>query len=493
MVSYSEFKHDWSKSIYPYQEPISDEYSVKLNGQEIPVYTCRISKYPFNRVWPGVQRPTDQTELASFVNIVSDEELELEVTVKVGYERILIKPYSKGVKFTDDNGRIRFTLKENGTYVLQADSYHHTLYIFNGKPIAEPKLEDVTYYFGPGVHMPGKIVLNDNESVYVDKDALVFGCIFAEGAKNIRIFGNGLLDDTAEGRISEHCYEPYTNGNVKFYDCKNLRIDGVLLRNSAIWCVNIFHCSDVVINDVKVFGQWRYNTDGVDIVNSRDVTLKNSFIHSFDDTITLKGIDRYVEDNNENILIENCVVWCDWCRTLVVGIESSCRRFRNVVFRNCDVIKSGWIVLGIENGDFAEISDVLFEDIRVEYNSFDTEEIHQESDEMVYPADAKIHYPRLINISNEQLRNLSNLEIWGMPLGFPEGVDTEAEGNRCVHDVAFRNITVYYDEKLPKVDGKFRVSAKAKNYVEGARFYNLVAENVKVKYKGEEYPLELVL
>ena len=28
----------------------------------------------------------------------------------------------------------------------------------------------------------GKIILKDNESVYIDKDALVFGCIFAENA-----------------------------------------------------------------------------------------------------------------------------------------------------------------------------------------------------------------------------------------------------------------------------------------------------------------------
>lgn len=59
------------------------------------VYTCRISKYPFNTVWPGHQRNIDQTELASYVNIVSDEAVTLEVVPLIEYKKTLIKPYSK--------------------------------------------------------------------------------------------------------------------------------------------------------------------------------------------------------------------------------------------------------------------------------------------------------------------------------------------------------------------------------------------------------------
>ena len=89
------------------------------------------------------------------------------------YKRVLLKPYSKNVKFEEKDGKISFALKENGGYVLECDSYHHALYIFNSKPIPAPKKEDVTYYFDAGIHFPGKITLKSNESVYVDKDALV--------------------------------------------------------------------------------------------------------------------------------------------------------------------------------------------------------------------------------------------------------------------------------------------------------------------------------
>ena len=79
MFSYSKFTHYYTKSVFNYEEPISEDYKVFVNGEEIPVYTCRISQYPFNRVWPGYQRSINQTELASFVNIVSDEAVDIEV------------------------------------------------------------------------------------------------------------------------------------------------------------------------------------------------------------------------------------------------------------------------------------------------------------------------------------------------------------------------------------------------------------------------------
>ena len=80
MITYSHFKHDYINT-YKYYEPISNDYSVLVNGEEIPVYTCRISKIPFNRAWPGHQREINQSEIASFVNIISDEKLDIKVIV----------------------------------------------------------------------------------------------------------------------------------------------------------------------------------------------------------------------------------------------------------------------------------------------------------------------------------------------------------------------------------------------------------------------------
>jgi len=480
MISYSEFTHNWTTSFFKYVEPISEDYRVIVNGQEIPVYTCRISKYSFNRVWPQHQRPIDQTMVVSFVNIVSDEELNIDVVPNIPYEEILIKPYSKKIEYEEKDGKISFTLKTHGGYVFEPGSAQNSLYIFNSKPVVAPDKNDVTYYFGPGIHMPGKIMLKDNESIYVDKDALVFGCVFAEKANNIRIFGNGLFDDSGEERFCVHCYEDYTNGNMKFYECKNLSIEGVLMRNSAIWCLNLFNCFDVVVDDIKIFGQWRYNTDGIDIVNSQNILIKNSFIHSFDDTITIKGIDRYIQTDNVNIITENCVLWCDWGRACEVGIETACREYRNIVFRNCDVLRAGSNALDIQNGDCAEISNVLFENINVEYNSFDSPEVYQNDDSMVYNKANEITIPNLIFIGNYRFRSEEAVKLWGLPSGLM--VDLDLEGIKCasVHDVEYRDINVYYDEKIPLKDGIFNVPIRIKSDLEDVEYYNISISGITV-------------
>ncbi len=481
MFTYSTFTHNYDKSTFKYKEPISPHYTMTVNGVNVPVYTCRISAYPLNRVWTGFQRPGNQTEVASFVNLISDEPLELVITTSLPHEKILLKPYSKGIVPTETAGEIRFTLPENGQFVLEADSYHHCLYIFNSKPYPAPPPADVTHYFAPGVHFPGKITLHSHESVYIDKDALVFGCIFAEDAEDIHIYGNGLFDDMCEGRCDINCYEAFTNGNLKFYDCKNVRIEGILCRDSAIWCVNLFHCFDVQIDDIKVFGQWRYNTDGVDIVNSQDILIKNSFIHSFDDTITIKGIDRYAHTNNENITTEGCILWCDWGKTCEVGIETYCRQYKNIVFRNCDLLRAGNTALDVQNGEEAEIMDVLYENIRVEYNNFDTDAQYQSTDDTVYERQNTIQIPALVSISNHIWRTQSNEDLWGVPCKHPVQIDLTGVEQGCVHNVICRHITVYYDEKIPlTADGKYNVPISVQSHRAGVKHRDILVEDVTV-------------
>ncbi len=478
MFTYSEFTHHYEKSKMPHIEPISRDYTVTVNGMPVPVYTARISKYPFNREWPGYQRAIDQTEVVSFVNLVSDEPLTLAVTAARPHERMHIKPYSKGIVPAEIDGKITFTLPENGQFVLECDSYHGCLYIFNSAPIEAPDPASVTHYFGPGVHFPGKITLRSHESVYVDRDALVFGCVYAEEAEDIRIFGNGLLDDAGEGRMNSRCYEAFTNGNLKFYDCRNIRIEGVLLRDSAIWCLNLFHCFDVTVDGVKIFGQWRYNTDGVDIVNSQDITITNSFIHSFDDTITIKGIDRYATTDNAHILTENCVLWCDWGKTCEIGIETACREYRDITFRNCDILRAGNTALDIQNGDCAAVSDILFEDIRVEYNAFDTDARYQSRDEQIYDGEGSIQIPALVSIMNFRFRAPATVAVWGNASDY---VDLTGIEQASVRNITCRRIRVFYDEAIPLTeDGRYRVPIIIRSSVEGVRYQNICLSDISV-------------
>ena len=476
MVEYSIFQYERKDFEFPYEVPMSTDYKVFVNGTEVPVYACRISAYPFNTWWPGHQRPFAQSEAASYVNLISDEEIEIAVEplTKTAYERIMIKPYAKNINYRKQDEKIIFTLKENGGYLLELDDYHGLLYIFNNKPCPCEGPEKITHYFGKGVHFPGKIVLHSNESIYLEKDALVYGCVFAENAKNIRIYGNGILDDSAEERISGHCYAPYTNGNLKFYDCNRVKIEGVGMANSAIWCVNLFHCIDVEMDGINVFGQWRYNTDGVDIVNCRNIILRNSFIHSFDDTVTIKGIDRYREESNTDILVENCVLLCDWGKTMEIGLETECREYARITFRDCHVLRGGNTACDIQNGDCATVHDIIFENISIEQESFYTKEQIQKNDAHEYEKKDTIGLSFLLKIENKRFRETYAF----MNVGSGDLSDKGKSHYAAAQNIRVKNVHIYADDTIISKFGKECVMISIFNQIPTTAYADISVENV---------------
>ena len=49
----------------PDGEELSGLYTVRAGADVVPVRFCRVSAMPYNTVWPGHQRPLDQTEEAA--------------------------------------------------------------------------------------------------------------------------------------------------------------------------------------------------------------------------------------------------------------------------------------------------------------------------------------------------------------------------------------------------------------------------------------------
>lgn len=475
-ILFSQFNQN-DEQEYILNLPLSQDYKVYINGVEAKVYTCRISKYPYNRTWPGFQRSIDQTETASFVNIVCNDEIDIRVDVTDRFAKAIIKPYSSGIVPKCDQNTVFMRIKENGQYVLETDDYHHCLYILKSAPVL-CKDNEAVYYFGPGIHFPGKITLSSNESVYIDKDAYVFGWIYAQDAENIHVFGNGILDGTGEERVGHRLV--HANGNIRFVKCKNVFVEGISLVNSAMWCFSMLECEKIVASDIKIFGQWRYNTDGIDIVNSSHITIKNSLIHSFDDAITIKGLVMHSHKSNRNILIQKCVIWCDWGRACELGIETKCDEYCDIIFKDCDVIRGGCVALEINNGNYADIHDIIFENIRVEYEHFYTAEEFQVSENDSYSKADCFAKTSLIKVVNPDLSKKLRIQ---------KGKYEAEKGNGYIHDVTFKDIAVYYDEMLPRINGKYDLDIIVDSIDDTIKYSNIKIDSIfvnKILLKEED-------
>jgi hypothetical protein len=354
----------------PEGEPLSDDFQVTVGSHKVPVYPCRVSAMPFNQLWPGYQRPLDQTELASFASWDMAGPVEVEVVSRRPVESVAIRPIARGIQAKVEGNRIRFQLKSPCQITVEVNGWHHALHLFANPPETNaPKPNDPgVRYFGPGVHRPGKITLESNQTLFLAGGAVVYGAVEARKATNVRVLGRGILDVSGFERKD-------VPGGISMFNSNNVVIDGVTVRNPNLWCVDLFCCSKINISNIKLIGLWRYNSDGIDLCNSQDATVRNCFVRSFDDSLVVKGLApaKWLVKGAgttdlpiRNILFEGCVVWNDWGRALEIGAETVAPEISNVVFRDCDVIRTAEIAMDVQHGDRAAIKDVLFDNIRVE-------------------------------------------------------------------------------------------------------------------------------
>ena len=460
---------------------LNTDFEVTLNHIPCEVRECRVSAIPFNRPWPGKQRPLDQTESAGYITFSADEAVELRVKRKKKFDSAIIRPLSKNVEVTVAEDQAVFTLRECGQYVLEFGDTHNVLHIFFEKIKEYPDAKNATVYFGPGIHFPGVISLRDNDSVYIDRQAVVFGSLYSAGAKNVKIFGGGVLDNSTEERITEHCYENHTKGTFRIYNCENVDVSDIILTNSSTWALSMFNCRNIHVNNVKLVGHWRYNTDGIDIVNSEDVSVENCFIRSFDDTISIKAIYDHPKPV-QNITVDRCVMWCGWGKNCEIGIETACTEYKNVTFKNCDLIHNSHGAMCISCGNQADMHHLLFENIHVEFQSEGLPQVLQQEDGQKYDPCGKTLLPRMIR---------NSLKAFAIRTECATGIlrkTSEKPGD--IHDITYRNITVHTDDPKikPVIDMEALVGEK--------KIRNFHLENVFINGKKvdclEAFDLRLV-
>ena len=350
-----------SCNIYPVvkNEMVCTDYAVKVNGKEAELNTARVSAVPFNRRWPGHQRQIDQTEIIQFLSLETDEPLTFEITPREPFESLKIRPASLGIVPTVENGKISFTLDKPAYFTVEPYGRNRARHIF-ADPVCDFGIsadDPSVIYFGRGEHDVGFIELKSGQTLFIDEGAVVYACVRAIDAENIRIVGHGILDNSRNkekilyeanvDNTTEAVNNAVREHTVQIEYCKNIELDGITVRDSLVYNVRPVGCENINIRNVKIIGCWRYNSDGIDMHNCVDVHISNCFIRTFDDSICVKGFDCYYDgdvaeavraamyrggkayDVFKRVLAENCVIWNDWGKNLQVGTETFSKEIKN--------------------------------------------------------------------------------------------------------------------------------------------------------------------
>ncbi|MGW0517399.1 glycoside hydrolase family 28 protein [Crossiella sp. NPDC003009] len=112
---------------------------------------------------------------------------------------------------------------------------------------------------------------------------------------------------------------------IQFYRCRNVLVEGLDIRNPAMWTIHPVLCRNVTVRGVTVYSRGGM-VDGVDPEASSDVHVTGCTFDTGDDGVVIKSgrdVDgRRVGVPSENIVVEKCAFLGRW-GAIAVGSEMS--------------------------------------------------------------------------------------------------------------------------------------------------------------------------
>lgn len=340
----------------PAGETLSTDYQVLADGNKVDVYSARTLDPPFaGKQW-------DYGGPYSFANFDLKGHVTVTVTSARSLRDAVVRPASRDVKLKlKDDHTALITFRSPRKVSFEPDGKRGPLLLFANPLEANPPKAGATnmIYFGPGIHQPGAVKLGDNQTVYLAGGALVKGAIVAQGT-NLHILGRGILDG------SDFEWRKGPNNVTIGITGTNVTVSGITVRGSSHWTIVPFHSRDVTVRNVKLCGGRVQNDDGINPCNSRNVLITDCFIRTDDDCVAMKGLNLDGPDNNvENIVVEDCTLWCDRARIFLLGHESRAPFMRNITLRNLDLIHFTMTPFLFEPGEEMRLENVRVENIRI--------------------------------------------------------------------------------------------------------------------------------
>ena len=314
-----------------------------------------------------------KTPAFSLATFALTRDAEVLVDVQRPIKNAVIRPLSLGIKPIVKGNTLSFDISRPCQMAIEVDDdLRRPLFLFANPPEMNPPLASdpsVHYFEGGKIHEAGRIELLDNETVYLAGGALVRGVIRANQASHVRILGPGILDGSKRDKQTE---------SVLLNGCHDVEINGPIVLGSYGWSITPRLSENVRVSNVKVVG-WRENDDGFDPDSSRHVTVDSCFFRTKDDCIAVKAHSHFGKDfgspnknpdsfNTDDVRVTRSTFWSsEWGHAITVGFAISAPAVRNVVFKDCDIIKKEkGPAMSIDNHDLGLVENVRFEDIRIE-------------------------------------------------------------------------------------------------------------------------------
>lgn len=359
----------------------SPYWSCRAAGRDVPVYAAMC--------YDGVpNRGVLSSFLYLFVSDFSDGiRLELDRGEKV--KNAVILPEKLGASAEVSGGTVSFTVKKTGIYtcLINDDCLLDAVTVFvRDCPDEQEEIARYRERYGEGrvkVFPAGRydldyIDVRDCDALYFCRGAYVCAThlndVRKEGDVSVRPAFLDFYNKTGAvidgfGIIDFNRVDRNEISHITVSHCTDCTVEGLLCLNPAGWNFVTYAVNGLTVSDIAVFG-YRTNSDSLNICGSENVTVRDSFARSGDDSFSAKTTNT--EYALRHVRFENCVGWSDKCRAFGITGEVY-SPIEDVVFSDCAVLyrNATWdnnrvcsLAVSVEYGG-ADINDVLFEDIEI--------------------------------------------------------------------------------------------------------------------------------
>lgn len=214
---------------------------------------------------------------------------------------------------------------------------------------------------------PGTIFGQGMEFMYADSAKTISGPVldYVRQGKDLRKVTDGVGDGPLHPRDRFHQM-------IVFSNCTGLTLTDFTCQDSPYWCFVIVHCDRVRVSGLTIDNNLLIpNSDGLDIISSRNVNVSDCYISCGDDAIVLAGYDwhfgdpgfRRITRPSDNININNCILRSRSSAIRIGGWDQNV--MSNYNLSNITIFDSN-AGINIQIRDYAGIENVNFSNINIE-------------------------------------------------------------------------------------------------------------------------------
>ncbi len=357
-------------TIYPAPSgaPLASDYAVTVNGSPVPVYDGQMT---------GADADYATFDMGSCVTI--------QVYSSYGFPSFVLRPKSANLNPTFAGNTVTFTLGTPRSIQLEFNGMNKPLLLFVNPPEsgAPSSGGPNVIYYAPGLYtVSNPITVASNQILYLAGGAFVYGQVrVQDGASNVCIRGRGILSGNGLANT-------WLTGSM----CLATNANAVTLQDLIFadgqpnaWTSVFWGCTNVMVSNYKVLAQNGNGCDGLDLVSTKQVEVKNSFFYTDDDAIAIKARQMNCSDgsitcmapSSQNVFIHDNVLDPTWARGVEIGAEifsGASDPIQAVTVQNNDFINVPgppvampiFAALGIHDGGDSLVQNIHYWNNRVE-------------------------------------------------------------------------------------------------------------------------------